>query len=388
MSHFSVIVIGDNVEDQLQPYHEFECTGNRDQYVKEIDIIDEARTSYQNTKVTQLVNLEGAYFSPYDDQFYRDPTSEEKSKMGSMLGSGYSNGVSFTSKDWEDGGGYRAKIRFIPENMTEIEVPVSEIQDFSEWVTEEYGYNLLEETETPDLDGDDKYGYARVNSEGYVTSVINITNPNKKWDWYQIGGRWAGFFKFKPEFKQEHAQSIPNFSWGWDAESINEKSSGFVDSGLKKHIDFNAMRQDAANKASAKYDKMMLVFGDAPKAVSWAEIASDYISGKDNNRQKYLDLYNAQERVQKLKNSDVEGVIWEKSEDYNISKEEYIQNAWNRAISSYAIVYNGEWYQKGTMGWFGFSSDEMSQEEWNNKVTELIDSLTDDTRLTMVDCHI
>jgi hypothetical protein len=27
MSHFSVMVIGENVEEQLAPYHEFECTG-------------------------------------------------------------------------------------------------------------------------------------------------------------------------------------------------------------------------------------------------------------------------------------------------------------------------------------------------------------------------
>ncbi len=27
MSHFTVLVVGDNVEEQLAPFHEFECTG-------------------------------------------------------------------------------------------------------------------------------------------------------------------------------------------------------------------------------------------------------------------------------------------------------------------------------------------------------------------------
>lgn len=41
MSHFTVMVIGKNPEDQLAPYHEFECTGNNDQYVQDIDNTNE-----------------------------------------------------------------------------------------------------------------------------------------------------------------------------------------------------------------------------------------------------------------------------------------------------------------------------------------------------------
>lgn len=37
MSHFAVLVIGDDVAKQLQPYHEYECTGVKDKYVIEVD---------------------------------------------------------------------------------------------------------------------------------------------------------------------------------------------------------------------------------------------------------------------------------------------------------------------------------------------------------------
>jgi hypothetical protein len=47
MSHFSVLVIGGNVEEQLQPFHEFECTGTDDQYVQEIDQTEEARKNFE-----------------------------------------------------------------------------------------------------------------------------------------------------------------------------------------------------------------------------------------------------------------------------------------------------------------------------------------------------
>jgi hypothetical protein len=33
-------------------------------------------------------------------------------------------------------------------------------------------------------------------------------------------------------------------------------------------------------------------------------------------------------------------------------------------------------------------SDEIDQAEWNRKYSELLDSLSDDTVLTIVDCHI
>ena len=46
---------------------------------------------------------------------------------------------------------------------------------FEEFVSEYYGYEW-NETEGG-------YGY--------------YTNPRAKWDWYQLGGRWTGFFKMK-----------------------------------------------------------------------------------------------------------------------------------------------------------------------------------------------
>lgn len=40
------------------------------------------------------------------------------------------------------------------------------------------------------------------------------------------------------------------------------------------------------------------------------------------------------------------------------------------------------------MGWFGMSTDEMSQEQWNELVQKFYDGLPDDALLTLVDCHI
>ncbi len=41
MSHFGVLVIGNDIEKQLAPYHEFESTGRNDQFVQDVDITDQ-----------------------------------------------------------------------------------------------------------------------------------------------------------------------------------------------------------------------------------------------------------------------------------------------------------------------------------------------------------
>ena len=46
MGHVSGSVIGDDHDAQLAPFHEFECTGNNDQYVQDVNKTDEAWASY------------------------------------------------------------------------------------------------------------------------------------------------------------------------------------------------------------------------------------------------------------------------------------------------------------------------------------------------------
>jgi len=40
------------------------------------------------------------------------------------------------------------------------------------------------------------------------------------------------------------------------------------------------------------------------------------------------------------------------------------------------------------MGWWGITTNEKADDEWNNEFQKLIEDLPDDTLLTLVDCHI
>lgn len=55
----------------------------------------------------------------------------------------------------------------------------------------------------------------------------------------------------------------------------------------------------------------------------------------------------------------------------------------------YAYVdTNGNWYERGTMGWFGISSNDKDEKSWDNEFKEFINNQKKSTIVTIVDCHI
>ncbi len=194
MSHFSLIVVTDKeptdavLSATLWPFHEFECTGE-EQYIVEIDQTDEARKVYVEDTTRFYVDLNGIRFDPYMDRFYRDPLPGEKIGMGT----GFGGGLSWTSKDWGDGKGYRPKVHFLPEGWSEVDVPTSEVESFREWAEGYYGRTVVQAGGVINTaDGNAcKYGYIIVDRAGDVVKVVDRTNPAKQWDYWTVGGRYS-----------------------------------------------------------------------------------------------------------------------------------------------------------------------------------------------------
>jgi hypothetical protein len=214
MSHFTVAVLTktgaeDEVHALMAPYHEFECTGRDDEFVKDIDKLDQYRKEYDAQTGKFLVNAETPErVSAYDDRFYRLPTPEELEKHKPMCGSGCGGGISWISKDWGDGRGYKPRVHFTPEGWTEIEVPISETTSFADFLEDWYNLKGVREGQpetetlgmnelTLDLQETHKYGYYMYtldeNGNKVVTKAIDRTNPDAFWDWYVIGGRWNNY---------------------------------------------------------------------------------------------------------------------------------------------------------------------------------------------------
>lgn len=303
MSHFTVMVIGNDYEAQLAPYHEFECTGHVDEYVQDVDITDEF-----------LQEMDRA-----------------------------------------------------SENADEGESPLDYALGY-------YGYDNRVVSDESEVDREDthKYGFVVV-KDGNVVKVVRRTNPNAKWDWYTVGGRWTGFLKLKAGAKGE---------LGRPGVFGNRAEPGTADQVLKGDVDWEGMRQEAADSAADQWDRVR-------KAVpmlweSWDTIRARYPDDISAARDAY---HNQEGRKLLWQCKDDDGIRW--SEDgVLVPRETFVKNARDSAIVPFAVLKDGNWMERGQMGWFGCVSNEGDRDEWNARVSQMIDELPDDTLITMVDCHI
>lgn len=57
-------------------------------------------------------------------------------------------------------------------------------------------------------------------------------------------------------------------------------------------------------------------------------------------------------------------------------------------ISTFAILKDGKWYERGEMGWWGMVHKEKDEKKWEKEFKKLIGGLPDDTLISIYDCHI
>lgn len=391
MSHFTVLVIGDNPEKQLAPYHEFECTGIDDEYVQEVDQTEEALEGYKKDTTRVYQDAQGGIHKRFDEEgewvkdFWRIPTPEEEAaiKATNTFGSsGELNGLEWYQTDWKDGRGYSVRIKAIPADMKEVEVPTSTIESFAEYVEGYYGKKVVPFGQKPDYAKEHKYGYCLVNEQGEIVKVIDRTNPNKKWDWYKVGGRWNGFFKLKPGATGVVGEP------GLQRMDDNYKHPGRdrADILRKGDIDIEAMRDEAGAGAAERYDKYVRLTAGCPAPFSWEEAQEQSKVDGKVDWGKAREIYHAQPAIKALQ-ADRDACWWDAT-DFQCTREEYVQTARDGAIATFAVVKDGKWYERGEMGWWACVSNEKERGEWQKQFSDLFDSLPDDTQLTIVDCHI
>lgn len=406
MSHFTVLVIGENPEDQLAPYHEFECTGTDNKYVQEIDKTEEAKEGFEKDTDLMLESPEGERVSAYDDRFYRDPTPKESKKLGPIAGTGCGHGMSWTSKDWGDGKGYRAKISFVPEGWKEVRVSSSESQTFAEWCTGYYGWEAIPHGEEPDLEGENKYGYVQLDENGDVLKCIDRTNPNSKWDWYVLGGRWCGFFPLKEGAKGSAGK-------GAGAAHGLRPEPGTADQLRKDAVDFETARAEAEKKGREAFSKWRAIFEQHGKPeFSWSDTYKKIEEAIANLKEKgtidekvphpdpkedhelnreglarytLRERYNEQPAIAAARELRLWGCP---VDEYGYDEDAYAKECRHNALVPFAVVKDGKWYGKGEMGWWAAVHDERDQAEWSEEVSRLYDDLPPDTLLSLYDCHI
>jgi hypothetical protein len=254
MSHFTVLIIGDDYEEKLEPYDE-------------------------NMSV-----------DPYVDM-----TAEELQK----------------DKD-ETLANYRLGERQIPNDMTIAKLDAMSLAEFAEW-----------------------YHSQKVDGEN---NLLSEYNPDSKWDFYTLGGRWRGMLIPKHGKTGEMGKA-----GSFDNEPINKNG---VDQALFEDIDWKKTNSNAETKKALK------------------EYWDRTISGKGIYKPEYL------------------------LERYG-TKEEYVRRG--MLFTTHAVITkDGEWHEVGHMGWFGCSSESHDeQKDWDENFWNMfLKGLKPDTLISIVDCHI
>lgn len=67
--------------------------------------------------------------------------------------------------------------------------------------------------------------------------------------------------------------------------------------------------------------------------------------------------------------------------DWNAMKE-------NSRVPFCYVTCGGDWVESAEMGWFGMTSNEKDRDKWDSEFWEYIDTLRDDTPVTVIDFHI
>jgi hypothetical protein len=349
MSHFTVLVIGPDHEKQLQPFHEFECTGTVDEFVQDVDETEEKRDEFATDTRTVVALPTGEVVSAYDERFYRDKTAEER---GGVMA-------------WPE------RVRELPPGLVPFEQKFERIEDWAEY----NGHALLMHGEQPDFEEKHKFGYIQLDEAGQIVKAVRRTNPNKKWDWWQVGGRWSGFLKLKPGGSGSHGKR----SWTNAGEASDDAR---CDSALKRDVDFDGMRDERGAKAGALWDKAQALTGGQTWE-PWDSVRERMKPDYDSART----FYNSQPAVVALREGDRDAFLWDLDDALSGSREAFVAAARNRALATFAVLHRGEWTERGEMGWWACVSNEMDANRWYQLFNDMLDGLPEDTLLTVVDCH-
>ena len=375
MSHFNVMVIGGApIEEQLAPFVEAGA-GCDAAYIKFVDKTDEIAKEYESGSINMFVAADGTMLHTWDDA--------TKHLDGEVKN-----------------------------------VPFKEI--YKDLKAFAIGYHNHEER-------DGRFGYE--------------TNPNGKLDWYGIGGRWSGFFclrqvtqlpppnthmiesaglsyaelsvlyimlrdnpdKFNRMVSRykgnedavkkaiaELQQSEPAFAPGDKgvkgvAGSCANDGEGFADVVVKKNIDVEFMRLTAEASARELHHKVMDATGGIPADhIRWADLVKK-VEANEIDIDKAREVYGAQPHVKAYRSLNMH---FTPLEEFLVDEDTYAKRAYNSALSPFAFVKDGEWFESGEMGWFGMSRNDKDPDDWNAEFTKMFDALPEDTVITLVDCHV
>lgn len=201
------------------------------------------------------------------------------------------------------------------------------------------------------------YGQKVEQNEDGSYTVFTTYNKKSKWDWYSEGGRFQG---------------------------QRDKRGLAITRGRIEDIDVHRIRTDAGYDAERLYNDFERVTKGLDPAISWKAALEKHDGDVDAARA----FYHAQPAVKACR--DQLSVYRDPIGFFKVDeggREAFVAGKVHGAVATYAYVTpEGEWVEKGKMGWFGMSSDEV--EDWPERYAAYFDALPKETYFVQLDCHI
>ena len=192
------------------------------------------------------------------------------------------------------------------------------------------------------------------NEEG---ALMTTYNPNSKWDWYVVGGRWSGMLIVKDDAEGERG-SLGVFGYDREKEIPAPPGYRYVDHAKVSDIEWDVMREVELQERKMIWKQYM------------DEYAEKMLYAKTEEEKEF------ERRWLRMKY----GI------PFDVTEEKYLANS--TGFTTFAVITpDGEWHERGAMGWFGVVQGE--DEEWDEKYKErFLDTADPDWYLTVIDCHI
>lgn len=323
------------VEGILEPFNEQPPDGSP--YRQFEDHTDDWEREFNTGTVKRVCTSDGEIVLPWDERF----------RVGGTLGLGTD-----THK--------------IPDDCEEIDVPYSEVyKDFDTFVGDYHGGH----------EENGRWGYRN--------------NPDAKWDWWQIGGRWTGFIHVK------NGAPIVQGRLGVPAKMAVERGEvkeedvrgKGTDVCRIKDVDLAYYERRAIERANAFFDSIERL----------KDIKRGKITPADNDPWIGFDVVDKLADMGLMKPYTGPRDKKETAEEFlarvvPVTREELLRDyRWAFEFSASAFVdTDGEWHEVGTAGWFGTNSaTPEDRADWSaNFVNRLINTGDPEDWLAVVDCHI
>lgn len=314
--HFTVLVAGENPQEMLAPYQQNNMGDCPEEFLQFVDQEDEFRHDYDNEGTDFVKTADGRVLPKRSEEFLR------KSENG------------ITNE------------YFIPEGAELIRMPYSTMYStFEEYVKNEEGYGSRDEKS-------DRYGY--------------WSNPDSKWDWYQLGGRWRGLLKAK-----EGVVGVEGESGIFD----DDGREGYYDQLRKGDIDWNGMVEDERKRLTELFAKIKEVVAGREIPAPWDEI----VLKNNGNIEAARTEYNNHPVVLALRKEQLIPIFQDMNKFLcDMDEQKFVESRANNFFTAAILTADG-WKDDSCFN---------TQQEWVKYFNDTLAGLSDDTLLSIYDCHI